>query len=316
MVLYLKQSEDVRTLAFTCVYFALFFFMWRTYTTPFNSIVSLFLWFILCHFSFVGAIATHNCIHCPMFDTRVNPGPYLNKLFQFVLTLCYGHPVSSYVPGHNLSHHKYTQQPKDVMRTTKLQYSWHFLNALMFFPRIGTDMLTNDKIYFRAQEKLGRPIVRQLRYEYCVLYTAAAIFILLDYRRWFFFALLPHIWAQALIISFNMLQHDGCDMSSRYNFARNFTGKWLNFLCYNNGYHTIHHLHPGLHWSQVIVKHNEKIQPFIHPNLDQPYILTYMWRTFIWPGIRVDWKGDKWEVPPYEPDTPWYYEQEETYSSS
>jgi len=251
-----------------------------------------------------------------MFDTRVNPGPYLNKIFQFILTISYGHPVSSYVPGHNLSHHKYTQQPKDVMRTTKLQYSWHFLNALMFFPRIGTDMLSNDKIYFRAQEKLGRPIVRQLRYEYCVLYTTAAIFACLDYQRWFFFALLPHLWAQALIISFNMLQHDGCDMTSRYNFARNFTGAWLNYLCYNNGYHTVHHLHPGMHWSKVVDKHNEVIKPYIHPNLDQPYILTYMWRTFIWPGIRVDWKGDKWEVPPYEPDKPWFYEQEETYSSS
>ena len=46
---------------------------------------------------------------------------WANKLIQVFLSLTYGHPVSSYVPGHNLSHHKYTQSRKDVMNTHLLQ---------------------------------------------------------------------------------------------------------------------------------------------------------------------------------------------------
>lgn len=51
-----------------------------------------------------------------------------------ILTLSYGHPSSSYVPGHNLSHHKYTQTTKDFMRTSKVKYRWNFLNGYIKIP--------------------------------------------------------------------------------------------------------------------------------------------------------------------------------------
>ena len=54
------------------------------------------------------------------------------QVWQALLSLTYGHTVSTYVPGHNLSHHKYTQQPKDVMRTTKLRFNWNLWNGLFF----------------------------------------------------------------------------------------------------------------------------------------------------------------------------------------
>jgi fatty acid desaturase len=202
----------------------------------------------------------------------------------------YGHPVTSYVPGHNLSHHKYTQQRKDVMRTTKLQYSWHLINGIMFFVKIGIDMIANDANYFKIQRKLGRPIIKQLEIEQYVLWTITAILVVWDWQRWIVIAFLPHLYAKFCIISLNLLQHDGCDPDSRYNFARNFTGDWLNFFCYNNGYHTIHHLHPGLHWSVLPQRHEVEILPYIAPSLDQQHILTYIWRTFINPGIRIDWE--------------------------
>ncbi len=310
----LRYSADVRTLGLTATYFVLFFFCWTQFRTPIShGIPSLLIWCVLCYFSFLGAVATHNCIHCPMFHSK-----WANKAFQLVLTLVYGHPVSAYVPGHNLSHHKYTQQAKDVMRTTKMRFHWHLLNGLFFFFRIGLDGLSNDRAYFSAQEKLHRPIVKQLRIEQVVLYALAAVFFVLSPSKWFYFAFLPHFYAKFCIISLNMLQHDGCDMESEYNFARNFTGQWLNWFCYNNGYHTIHHLHPGLHWSKLPDEHDKTIKPFIHPNLDQPYILTYIWRTFVWPGVRINYLGEPLVLTNEDkkPDEPWFYQEEETYSTN
>ena len=46
-----------------------------------------------------------------------------------LLTISYGHPSSTYVPGHNLSHHKYTQSEKDFMRTSKVNFKWNLLNG-------------------------------------------------------------------------------------------------------------------------------------------------------------------------------------------
>lgn len=351
--LQLKYEEDIRTIAFTLTYFILFAYLW--FNTRFilsdgwlstKVLLHLPVWLSLCYFSFLGAVATHNVIHCPMFQSRI-----LNRIFQITLSLVYGHPVTSYVPGHNLSHHKYTQQRKDVMRTTKLQYKWHLLNGLLFFVKIGVDMIGNDARYFAIQRKLNRPIIKQLKIEQYILWSITAILAIWDWKAWFVIAFLPHLYAKFCIISLNLLQHDGCDPESRYNFSRNFTGKWLNFFCYNNGYHTIHHLHPsvtqrgisgcrmmtsaircqichsshlfsvlsflisGLHWSLLPDRHEKELIPYIAPALDQPYILTYIWRTFVYPGIRIDWEGNPWTPPPLEPDVPWFYEQTETYST-
>lgn len=326
-VLGLKYVEDLRTLMLTGAYFALvtamWFLGWPALMLAWGSGSSLSLygtlvvfvpaWLLLCYLSFLAAVATHNSIHCPIFVYRP-----LNKAFQVVLSLAYGHPVTSYVPGHNLSHHKYTQQRKDVMRTTKMRYSWHLLNGIVFFFKIGIDMIANDSNYFALQKKMGRPIVKQLELEQAILWSVTAVLLVWDWQRWLIVCFLPHAYAKFCIVSLNLLQHDGCDAESRYNFARNFTGKWLNFFCYNNGFHSIHHLHPGLHWSLLPERHERDLVStgLMHPNLDQPYILTYIWQTFVYPGVRIDYEGKPWQPPPLEPDEPWFQDQPtETYST-
>lgn len=96
---------------------------------------------------------------------------FLNSVMQIILSLGYGHPVTTYVPGHNLSHHKYTQTRKDFMRTTKLRFNSNLVNFLMFFFVILRDSLKNDLRYFAVQRKLKRPIYDQLKREMFWLYT-------------------------------------------------------------------------------------------------------------------------------------------------
>lgn len=306
---FLRRQADWRTLIFTATYFVLWAVMWFGYDMlpwlPF-----LVLLYITSAFSFIGAVAVHNIIHCPMFCERK-----YNKAFQVVMSLVYGHPVSAYVPGHNLSHHNHTQKPQDVMRTTKLRFEWHLLNGLFFFARIGYDMLSNDSAYFKAQKRLNTPIYHQFNLERTVVYTIAAVLIVLDFKKWVVVTLIPHIYAKACIISLNMLQHDGCDETSEFNHARDFTGRIINFFCYNNGYHSVHHMNPGMHWSVLKQQHEKLVKPYQHPNLDQPSLPAYMWRTFVYPGVRVDYLGNKLTLPPAMEDQPWFYDTSETYST-
>ncbi len=85
----------------------------------------------------------------------------MNRVFQVVLTLTYGNPVSSYVPGHNLSHHKHTQSRRDVMRTTKTRHRWNLLNGLFFILHVAGPILKGDQRYFKrhvdAQPRVGAP---------------------------------------------------------------------------------------------------------------------------------------------------------------
>lgn len=202
------------------------------------------------------------------------------------------------------------------MRTTKMRFRWHFLNGLLFGPIIGLGMLGNDKSYFEVQQREKRPIYKQMKLEQLIVFTLAGVLMLLDFRRWAVCALLPHLFAKDCIISLNILQHDGCDEKSVYNHSRNFTSPFLNFLCYNNGYHTIHHMQPGLHWSQLRLKHEELVKPHMHPNLDQTSMARYMFSTFIYPGRRTTYLGQPYQLPPAEPDQPWFFATEETYSDT
>lgn len=98
--------------------------------------------------------------------------------------------------------------------------------------------------------------------------------------KYFLLLYLPQLWAKWAITTINLLQHDGCEMTSkegsgRYNNSRNFTGWFLNWWCMNNGYHGIHHMQPAWHWSILKQKHEELVKPYVHPNLDQESILWY-----------------------------------------
>lgn len=203
------------------------------------------------------------------------------------------------------------------MRTTKVHYRWHFLNGLLFFWHVVLTSPDDEKLYFAIQARKNRPIAKQRRIEQVVVVGAAILLLLLSWRRFIWFAVLPQLYAKYCLVTLNLLQHDGCDNSSDVNFARNFTGSTLNYLCFNNGYHTIHHRYPGMHWSVLPRKHQELIAPHIAPSLVQPNILGYIWRTFVWPGIRLDWRGKPLVITKEEKemkDLPWNYDQGETYS--
>jgi fatty acid desaturase len=286
--LWLRFDEDIRPLCIVGAFYALQAGRWRASAATVARVDdALFgygddVWIVLiCLFGFFGATITHNCIHVPMFK-RVK-GDTLNKVWHIVLTNTYGWPVSTLIPGHNLSHHKFTQGPKDVMRTTKMRYEWNWLNLLLFVVHIVVDINKHDAAYFEDQKRLGRPIAKQLMLECVFFWPVQVILALLDWRKYLLLVFIPGIFGKWGIISVNLLQHDGeccrflyrsvhscmpylaaccvvlvgClepdEPAGKFNFARNFTGRTLNYFTCNNGYHTIHHRNPGMHWTKMPV---------------------------------------------------------------
>ena len=98
--------------------------------------------------------------------------------------------------------------------------------------------------------------------------------------------LLPQVLAKWGLISVNMFQHDGCPRPEvdKYNFSRNFVDPVLNWFTCNNGYHTAHHLNPGLHWSELKRYHEEKVKPNMNPCLDVDSLMLFFIVHFVLPG--------------------------------
>ncbi len=301
----LRHRADIRSLGIIATYFAAFAAAWIAVPVGLDSVaiivpVVLFVGWL----SFLVATITHNTIHAPVFKTNG-----MNRLMQIVLTLGYGHPVSAYVPGHNLSHHRHTQQAEDVMRTTKVRFRWNLLNFLLFLPSVSGSILKNDRLFIREMKAVKPKWYRQLQIETAIFVVVSIALLVLDWQRFILFWWVPHLFAAFGIITINLLQHDGCDDDSEYNHSRNFTGAFLNFVTCNNGYHTLHHMRPGLHWSKLPSVHAADVAPHMDDRLAQPSILAYMFKAYVWPGKRLRFDGTPVVLPPKREDVSWVAER-------
>lgn len=301
----LREPSDAKTLAFVGVYFLVTGVAFLAHPQPWFVTVPLMV--VASLFSFACAVITHNTIHCPVFWDR-----RLNKGFQLVLTLAYGHPVSAFVPGHNLSHHLHTQTRRDVMRTTKLRFRWNLLNQLLFLPVLASDITKADLAYAKAMHAERPRWFRQWVTEWVVMIAVIGGLLLVDWQATILFVLIPHAFAAWGIVGINFVQHDGCDADHPYNHSRNLTGAPINWFLFNNGYHAMHHEKPGLHWSKLPEAHAREIAPHNHDALDQPSLLAYAWRAYVSPGIRVDYLGRPVVLPEEGPDESWIPDRGET----
>mmetsp|Transcript_14500 Transcript_14500/g.36266 ORF Transcript_14500/g.36266 Transcript_14500/m.36266 type:complete len:572 (-) Transcript_14500:837-2552(-) len=458
----LKHHEDLRTFLIVGIYYALVYFRWTLYkydprySTPENPYVRgsspmtqkvqdalvnevqvmqwglLFLdvwWQVAAmSFSFFSATIVHNCIHFAQFRNY-----HLNTLWNILLTHTYGHPVSTLIPGHNLSHHKYVQTPKDAFRTTRMRWRYNLLNCLFFAVGVSSRCIPTDKRYFDITFGKGNvwPFYR-MRIEQASYYPLQVYLAYNYFQQWWWVVLIPQLWAKLALITMNMLQHDGClvlrelgetpdpyialgsqtvvteivnedgsvspvvanggkfkediifdsdilagkemqegvvgrgDSSSTttassassssnsmtrensevlsssdpdeqtssaagapaktaaeadstkskadvicpktgkklwdpdFNFARDFTGYWINFFTCNNGFHTAHHLRPSCHWTRYPEISKKLVEQEQHPNLRVENLPWYAFKCFIF-GQRITWDGR-----PYFPNEPDY----------
>ena len=295
----LRYREDVRTLGFIATYLTLVAGGWVVWDSlPLLGKVG---WVGLTSiFSFFCAVITHNSIHVPVFKQRS-----WNRLFQYVISVCYGHPVSAFVPGHNLSHHLHTQSRRDVMRTTKARFKWNWLNQLLFMPVLSKSISNADLQYALAMRSERPRWFAQWCREWVFFLAVMGTLLVLDFWKFLFLAMIPHLYAAWGIIGINFIQHDGTDQGHPYNHARNVVGKVVNWWTFNNGFHGIHHKYPSLHWSKTPEAHAREIAPYIHPALDQPSLLKYCWAAYVYPGKREMYDGTPYRMPEEGPDEEW-----------
>jgi fatty acid desaturase len=91
---------------------------------------------------------------------------------------------------------------------------------------------------------------------------------------------IPASFAAWSMMFTNYVQHVGCDHDSTDNHSRNFTGRAMNWLVFEAGYHTVHHEHPGIHWSAYPALHGWRAAR-IAPHLNQQTIFRYCFERYL-----------------------------------
>jgi fatty acid desaturase len=210
------------------------------------------------------AIYNHHHQHCPVFTSALP-----NRLFEIVLGLQTMIPAYAWVLHHNFGHHPhYLNQPpcaqdedesrwarRDGSRMGRLEYT---LNLLL---RAPVDAI-----------RVGRRRPRELRYYLMMLIPYVAVQLLLAWGNPLNFLavfLVPAFGMLVYVYWLTWEHHSGLSTEDPYAASRNRVGRFYNLRTCNLGYHTAHHLKPGIHWS-LLPAYHELIKDRIPPECYVP----------------------------------------------
>jgi fatty acid desaturase len=275
----LRFSEDRRTLFWACVLFPLlpglvFFRPW----------LGLYLFPFILYLAYCSGVLTHNHSHVPVFRR-----PLYNRAYATWLSVFYGCPIFVWVPTHHLNHHVHVNGAEDTARTSRhgrgnsalaaLSYPFH--SSRWQWPAIR-DYLAHE----RARSPLRHArLIRQAVFVFAahaaLLALALSLHGLVTGGMAYALAFgLPAAFAPWSMMVTNYLQHVECDAGSAHDHSRNFTHPLLNWFIFDNGFHTVHHEQPGLHWSHLRARH-EALAAEIDPELNQSSPLGYCLRRYL-----------------------------------
>lgn len=207
-------------------------------------------------FSAMPGSISHNHHHSATFRFA-----WMNRCYEVVLFLQTGVPPYAWTIHHNLGHHRYYLDPeedtapwqdKSGRMMSRIRYDVR--GALMIFPeiyRVG-----------RQHPLLLRRFNRWLLVSLAVL----GVFLWLDPVRALVLFVLPMPIMYLGLLDNTYQQHSGLDMDSHLTASRNTTSRLYNFISWNLGYHTAHHLYPSVHWSRLPQLH-ETLRPEIPEGL-------------------------------------------------
>lgn len=265
----LRQKSDWRTLGLLALLTAVFAVSWR-YRLPYLLPVSMALTVTAC-------CAKHNHTHRPTFRGRRS-----NRLMDYWLTLLTGSSASGIRVAHQVRHHGSSQSPEDFVRCSLVREMPAWRALVCYVPRVVAETWRHMPTDLRPQKR--RKLRRRMIHERLVLWATIAALVWQDGSAFLVQILLPWTFGQWFLIAVNLPQHDGCDDASDWQHSRNVTGAWSNWWFLNNGYHTAHHVRPGLHWSELPAWHARHVAPHLAGNL-QHRTLTAFWHAW-WIGRK------------------------------
>ncbi len=202
----LRHQEDLRSLFVVFLYFSSAIAPWFLWNELNNWQISAFI-LANCLLSFTCAVIVHNTIHTPMFYSAE-----LNKINQVILSFTYGHPVSAFIPGHNYSHHKYTQTLKDNINTHKLRFKLNILNQLLFSFVISGAVFKSEMKFAARMRKIKPFWFKQYIIEFVIVISFKIALLILNWKCFLLFVFIPHQYSIWGILGTNFFQHDGCDV--------------------------------------------------------------------------------------------------------
>ncbi len=196
-------------------------------------------------FSAVPGSISHNHHHTPTFMRA-----WMNRVYEVVLFLETGVLPLAWTIHHNLGHHKHYLEPEhdpapwqhaDGRVMSRAYYD--ISGALLMYPEV-----------FRIARRYPE-LLRRFKVWAVVSLAVLGVFIALDPAKALLLFVLPMPIMYIGLLDNTYMQHSDLDISSDYTASRNTTNRFYNLVSGNLGYHTVHHMKPHVHWSELPALH-------------------------------------------------------------
>ena len=209
---------------------------------PFRAVI--WVGIVLLNYSLSIGVMHMHC-HRPLFTKHS-----LNRVVE--LFLCFPSMLSAteMTVLHVHHHHRYNDGPKDVTTTIGFEGGW---KAIWYWIRYGWVVkgFTIREIF----KSSARPRWKEKRGEFifdislCMSVVIAIALIDFDIALYYYF--IPIVISHITFGYFSWLTHAPARRKGKERESINNVNNALNFLIFNQGYHSIHHARPGIHWSDI-----------------------------------------------------------------
>jgi len=190
----------------------------------------------------------HNTCHRPLFRKKYN---YLNLYIPWILGPFFGETPETYFAHHVGMHHPENNLAHDLSSTLKYRRD-SFLDFMRYFSRF----------FFLSFFELPTYFIRQRRYKLFVksivgevtFYLMVALLCMWNWMGAVCVFVLPFLVARFMMMNGNWAQHafvDPLDVENSYKNSITCVNSTYNRRCFNDGYHTVHHLKPTAHWLEM-----------------------------------------------------------------
>lgn len=205
---------------------------------------------LFAQFYFKGrfGLMLHCICHRKLFK---KPHQWIHGYITWVICPLFGHAPESYFSHHLGMHHIENNLPDDTSTTMPYQRDSikHFIKYFLHFFFLGAKE-TVQYLYYRKRKKLyTRLTVGELTF---MLFCVFMCFVNLKATLLIF--ILPFLFSRLVMVLGNWTQHafvDAMEPDNIYRSSINCINTKYNSVCWNDGYHVIHHLRPGLHYTEL-----------------------------------------------------------------
>jgi fatty acid desaturase len=191
----------------------------------------------------------HCMCHRKTFKPKLQP--YLHNYITWIICPLFGHAPEGYYSHHVGMHHLENNMEEDTSSTLKYQRDslWGFLAYFMDFMINGVV----DTLKYLKRKNRRKMYLRFMAGEFIyLLFCIIIAFVNLKFAL--FILIIPVIFSRLVSMLGNWTQHsfvDHEDPDNAFKNSINCINTKYNTTCWNDGYHIIHHLRPGMHYTDM-----------------------------------------------------------------